>query len=80
MIRGLTDIQRELLGALAAEPLDHYMLAATTGQAPFRVRAELQALRRDRLVRSAIRRDRIVWELTARGERLCNGEQLGMSL
>lgn len=77
---GLTDIQREMVRALAVEPLDLYMLAATTGEAPFRMRGELQALRRERLVRSAIRRERIVWELTARGERLAHGEQMGLAL
>lgn len=75
---GLSDIKRAILVALRSESagLDHFMLAAAIGEAPFRVRGELQDLRRERLVHSTIRRDRIVWELTSRGERMSWGTQL----
>lgn len=63
----MTAIQRAILQALRFGGLNQFELAETIGEAPFRVRGELQALKRDRLV--AARRDRaeFVWALTERG-------------
>jgi hypothetical protein len=74
VITGLTDLQNDLLAAMRGpDPLDYFMLAATVGEAPFRVRAELKNLRRERLVHEMLAPGRIVWVLTARGIRLAWG-------
>jgi hypothetical protein len=63
----LPDVKRRILAALLIERLDHFELAGELGEAVFRIRAELQDLRRDRLVTSRIEPSRIAWELTDRG-------------
>ena len=70
----LPDIRRRILVALRHGPLDHFALAADIGEAPFRVRAELKALKRDRLVNNRIDGGRIAWYLTERGERIAHHE------
>lgn len=66
----LAEIKKRILKELRHEPLNLFVLAAQMHEAPFRVRAELKGLRRDRLVREQFTRDgRHVWALTERGER-----------
>lgn len=62
-------IQRLIVIELRNGPLDQFQIAAGIGQAPFRVRAELRHLKRDRLVRDYINGGRLDWELTAKGLR-----------
>lgn len=69
---GVSEIRAAILADLLYEPLDMYRLAAGLGEPPFRVRAELKAMRRDQLVRDRIANGRIEWMLTNRGERLAN--------
>lgn len=71
----MTEIKRRIVGALLVEHLDHFQLAAELGEAPFRIRAELQDLRRDRLVTMRLGPTRITWELTARGAHVAMGHQ-----
>lgn len=65
------EIQRALTIALGAydggHGANHFDLAAEVDQAPFRVRAELRELRRQRLVREVLTPAEHVWMLTARG-------------
>lgn len=63
------EIQTLILKSLRhdAKGLDHFQIAADTGQAPFRVRAELRVLRRGRLVRDYLGFGRVMWCLTGRG-------------
>ena len=67
----LNDVKREILRTLRHEPLDQYQVSGSTGIPHFQVRAELQSLRRDRLVYQSIlgsgESARIGWHLTARG-------------
>lgn len=60
-------IQAMILAALRRDPhgLDHWQIAATIAQAPFRVRAELRVLKRRGLVID--HGSRIVWTLTSQG-------------
>mgnify|MGYP001363872148 CR=1 FL=1 len=63
-------IKRRIVLELRHEPLNHYVLAAELREPPFRVRAELKALKRDRLVRDIYTSNgQHVWQLTERGER-----------
>lgn len=61
------EIQQQILVALRHGPLDYFQVAADICQAPFRVRAELKALKRERLVREEWQSTKIVWELTEVG-------------
>jgi predicted transcriptional regulator len=70
----LPEIRRRILVGLRDEPLDYYRLAVGIGEAPFRVHAELKALRRDRLVHTRLAGCRIEWQLTDRGERIAHHE------
>jgi hypothetical protein len=65
----LPDIKRRILGELRHGGLDQFQISAGIAEAPFRVRAELQDLKRDRLIYPSIRDGHIVWTLTVRGER-----------
>lgn len=62
-------IQRALIVALAKRDGtgNHFELADDIDQAPFRVRAELRDLRRQRLVRETLNPKQHVWTLTGRG-------------
>ena len=62
-----TDIRPAILRALADEPADLYTVADTISEPPFRVRAELLSLRRDRLVRRRADGLRMIWGLTSAG-------------
>lgn len=66
-IRTSTELQREIMHALIHGGLDQFQIAADIGDAPFRVRAELRELKRDRLVRDRVGPRAITWELTDRG-------------
>jgi len=63
----LPEIKQRILAATMIDRLDHYQIAADLGEAPFRVRAELQDLRRDRLVVSRVEGRRIIWVPTGKG-------------
>jgi predicted transcriptional regulator len=62
-------IQQAIVRALRDGPMNHYDVADEIGQAPFRVRAELQTLKRERYVHE---RDGLTheWALTDRGARV----------
>jgi hypothetical protein len=66
-VNWLPDIKRRILAALLVERLDHFQIAGELGEPAFRIRAELQDLRRDQLVTMRIEPNRIAWELTNRG-------------
>jgi hypothetical protein len=55
------------LRGLLAGALDHFQIAADIGAAPFLVRAELQQLRRERLVGEQPVRTTVAWQLTEKG-------------
>lgn len=59
------EIQREIILALSRDTrgLDRFQIAASIGQAEFRVGAELKALKREQLADEAGK----LWRLTARG-------------
>ena len=77
----MTERQRLIILQLRHGPRDHYQISADLFEAPFAVRAELKALKRDRLVREKIDRRGHTWELTARGERIAwSSEQQHMTL
>lgn len=61
-----TEIQREILLELRSDArgLDEFQIAASTGQATFRVRAELKALKREWLVRETLHERGALWFLT----------------
>lgn len=63
------ELQSRILQALRHGARDHFQVAADLTQAPFRVRAELKALKRQRLVREQFdyAGNRVVWELRASG-------------
>lgn len=65
----MTTIKGAIVDALRHEPLNHYDIATRIHTAPFMVRAELKALKRDRLVRDYIDQRGHMWELTDRGHR-----------
>lgn len=65
---GISEVKKRILAALREEALDQFQIAAAIAEPPFRVRGELQDLRRERLVRNVIQGGRIVWALTVRGE------------
>jgi predicted transcriptional regulator len=56
------DIQREIILALRCAPrgLDHFQIAASTGQAASRIQAELKSLEREQRVHQAGN----LWKLT----------------
>lgn len=62
-----TDIKKRILTELAAEPADLFQLADTIGEPPFRVRAELLELRRERLVYRRHHGLRMLWGITTTG-------------
>jgi predicted transcriptional regulator len=70
----LPDIRHRILTALKHGHLDHFSIAADLGEPPFRVRAELRELRRDRLVRDHIGPAGHRWELTDRGAAIAHHE------
>lgn len=71
------EIQRAILRSLRWGKLDHFQIAADITQAPFRVRAELKTLRRERLVRDELAARGVLWELTSLGyEAAFHNEQL----
>lgn len=59
-----------ILEALKDGGLDQFQIAATIADAPFQVRAELKAMRRDRLVRDRLTPRAHIWELTEFGARV----------
>lgn len=63
-------VQREILLALRTDThgLDQFQIAASTGQAVFRITAELKALKRDQLVRETPHEHGVLWFLTIRGQ------------
>lgn len=64
----MTERQRLILAQLRHGGRDHYQIAADLIEAPFIVRAELKAMKRDRLVREKLDRRGHTWELTPHGE------------
>lgn len=66
-VRTSQQLQRDIMHALIHGGLDQYQIAADVADAPFRVRAELRHLKRDRLVRDKAGARAITWELTDRG-------------
>lgn len=66
----LPQIKRRILEELRPGPLHLYELSEELDEAPFRIRAELLGLKRDRLVRLRLERDSADWELTDRGQKL----------
>lgn len=66
----MTERQRLILAQLRHGGRDHYQIAADLVEPPFAIRAELKALKRDRLVRERIDRRGHLWELSAHGERV----------
>lgn len=76
----MLDIQRNILIALRDGPLDQFQIAADLCEPPFRIRGELQALRREKKVRQQLRERAILWELTEQGTALAwAGEQLKLT-
>lgn len=71
------EIQRMILDELAHGVSDHFQVAANIDQAPFRVRAELKAMRRDRLVRERTTIEAHDWSLTPRGWTVLNSQAQG---
>jgi predicted transcriptional regulator len=63
----MTAIQRAILQALRFGGLNQFEIAEVVDQAPFRVRAELQALKRERLVTPRHGHGELAWVLTERG-------------
>lgn len=61
------ELQRKIVVALKYGKLDHFQIAADICQAPFRVRAELKALKRECLVREEFGAENVLWELTSVG-------------
>lgn len=57
------EIQQAIVWVLRYGPLDHWEIATETHQAPFRILAELKALRREQLVRCKGQQ----WSLTSLG-------------
>lgn len=66
----LPQIKRRILEELRPGPLHLYEISVELDEPPFRVRAELQGLKRDRLVRVRLERDSADWELTDRGHKI----------
>jgi hypothetical protein len=64
------ETQSAIVRALLDGAGDHYAIAAELGEPPFRVRAELKALKRERLVTEIIRADLHHWRLTTSGQEL----------
>lgn len=74
-----TELRAEILRTLRDGELNLYELADTIDQAPFRVRGELKAMKRDRLVREHVGQHH-TWELTGSGTRAAwAGEQQEMA-
>jgi hypothetical protein len=61
------EIQRQIFRLLRHGPLDYVQVAGAICQAPFRVRAELNALKRAHMVREHRIADKVAWELTVAG-------------
>jgi predicted transcriptional regulator len=75
------ELQELILRALVAGPRNHYDLAAALDQAPFRIRAELKTLKRERLVSDVIDEQQIVWSLTGKAvSKLNQGAQLTLGV
>ena len=66
----MTAHQRQILDALKHGPLGLFELADQIDSEAFRVRAELHALRRERIVHERLTRTAHIWELTNRGQEL----------
>jgi DNA-binding PadR family transcriptional regulator len=66
----ITGLGRRILAELRYEPLNPYDLARQIDEPPFKVRAELQSLRRVGLVREYTTRDDHYYKLTDRGSEL----------
>jgi DNA-binding GntR family transcriptional regulator len=77
----MPDIRRRILKTLRehGQPLDQFALALILDEPPFRVRAELLELKRERLVKRTLARG-VDWQITSRGERLSWGEQAELPL
>jgi predicted transcriptional regulator len=73
----MTAIQREILRALRHGPLNQFEIAEVIDEPPFRVRAELQGLKRDRLVTSRRGRAELEWAPTDQGLDVAWGEYWG---
>lgn len=67
MTRTSAQLQTDIMSALVHGSLDQFQIAADVSDAPFRVRAELRELRRERLVREKYGARSILWELTDAG-------------
>lgn len=71
----LSERKHAILRQLRYGPLDQFQIAADIGEAPFLVRAELQGLKRERLVSMDYDRRSVLWELTDRGVAIAWGDQ-----
>lgn len=69
----MTAIQRAIIAALRHGPLNQFQVAADIGKAPFVVRAELKALKRERYVTQRFRSEGHVWDLTSKGTEVAAG-------
>jgi hypothetical protein len=67
MTRTSAQLQDDIMVSLKHGKLDQFQIAADITEAPFRVRAELQELRRRRLVTESYGTRAILWELTEKG-------------
>jgi hypothetical protein len=60
-------LQHAILSALRYGPLNQFQLAAELDEAPFRIRAELKWMRRERLVIDRLDTAEVSWLLTDQG-------------
>jgi predicted transcriptional regulator len=75
----MTEQQRRILAELRHGPLNQMDIAVSIMAAPFTVRGDLRALRRDRIVRERFTRDGHVWELTNQGHAIAwQADQLAL--
>jgi len=72
----MTDRQTAILDALRHGPLDQVQIAAAIRVAPFNIKDDLRALRRDRYLRARFN-GRDLWELTSRGHAATQSPSLG---
>lgn len=66
----MTDRQARILAELKHGAADLMTLAGQLDEPPFAIRAELYAMRRERIVRNRLTPERHLWQLTDEGMRL----------
>jgi hypothetical protein len=70
----LSETQRLILLELAERPRGHFELGGLLGIPPFRIRAELDVMRREQLVTSRHTELGLLWTLADRGWLIFNNE------